>query len=333
MDSKILIHALDAGAGDCILIVDTKDNTKVLIDSGPAMGQGKKNVEKKLKELLGDDNSIELAIVTHNDNDHIGGYKSLLSNNTIKVKKFLFNDISSVKKVIKDNQEKISFNQDTDLSRYLEKNSVKVEFALVNQSCKSAFTIGRFNFNLISPTLEELENLNKHEQGHRRKVSKENEKNTSTISDHLISIKDGQDVFTTDISPTNRSSITFFIQVGKLSFLFLADIHAEIIEKYFTTHESNRSFNLIKVSHHGSERNTSQSMLKKIHSDNFLFCSDGNNSHGHPSTKTLARIVHLFPKSLFHFSSNSEKILSITAEIKDKSYYASEGMITIEYAC
>ncbi|EDH9033372.1 hypothetical protein CCO98_24045, partial [Salmonella enterica] len=85
-----IINVLDAGHGDCILLDFI--HTLILIDSGPKTFLIRRNVIEKLKELL-HDRAIDIAIVTHNDDDHIGGYKYVISSG-IKIEKFIFNSLS-----------------------------------------------------------------------------------------------------------------------------------------------------------------------------------------------------------------------------------------------
>lgn len=71
------IHVIDAAHGDCILL--DFEHTKILIDCGPFKPfLTRRNVRNNLKNLIGSEQKIDLAIVTHNDDDHIGGFESLI---------------------------------------------------------------------------------------------------------------------------------------------------------------------------------------------------------------------------------------------------------------
>ena len=84
------VYVLDAGHGDCILL--DFEHTLILIDSGPKTFLIRRNVIEKLKDLL-NERTIDIAIVTHNDDDHIGGYEYVISSG-IKIEKFIFNSLS-----------------------------------------------------------------------------------------------------------------------------------------------------------------------------------------------------------------------------------------------
>jgi competence protein ComEC len=71
--SQPRIVMLDIGQGDAIYL-RTPDGQDILIDAG----HGNKVVEQLSRELPFSDRTIELAIATHFDADHIGGFKGVL---------------------------------------------------------------------------------------------------------------------------------------------------------------------------------------------------------------------------------------------------------------
>ncbi|PEC09869.1 AVAST type 1 anti-phage system MBL fold metallo-hydrolase Avs1a [Bacillus toyonensis] len=97
-----------------------------------------------------------------------------------------------------------------------------------------------------------------------------------------------------DTSPVNGSSISFIIEYQTIKMLFLADSHPQLIcEKIKRLKDEfsyNTYFDLIKVSHHGSYRNTSVELLSLIDSSCYLFSTNGK-KHNHPSLETIARII------------------------------------------
>lgn len=76
---RLLITFLDVGQGDCILIQTSQE--KLLIDTGPKIGNfdtGERILVPYLMEKrIG---YLDMVFITHEDNDHIGGAKYLLSN-------------------------------------------------------------------------------------------------------------------------------------------------------------------------------------------------------------------------------------------------------------
>lgn len=100
-----------------------------------------------------------------------------------------------------------------------------------------------------------------------------------------------------DNSPFNAASIAFIWEVDDHRFLFEGDALPNVMEeglKKFReqkriVEDDNIVFDIIKVSHHGSESNTSRDLLSKIDSSNFIFC--GSNMGKAPSLMAIAKII------------------------------------------
>lgn len=125
--------------------------------------------------------------------------------------------------------------------------------------------------------------------------------------DHLLSKKMNH-----DNSPANGSSISFIIEYKKKKLLFLADSHPKSIQKEIQNLVNNIGynpfFNIIKVSHHGSHRNTSTELLGLIDSPIYLFSTNGEKNN-HPNPETIARIISrkgLERKLIFNYPVNNE---------------------------
>lgn len=101
--------------------------------------------------------------------------------------------------------------------------------------------------------------------------------------------------FAEDTSATNRSSLSFILSYQSKNLLFLADSFPSVVERSLrrctVDGESKLHFDFIKISHHGSEGNMSPALLALIDAPLYCIPTDGSTKHGHPSAKTLARIV------------------------------------------
>lgn len=97
-----------------------------------------------------------------------------------------------------------------------------------------------------------------------------------------------------DNSPANGSSIAFILEYKGKKLMFLGDSHSKVIYKEMKNliekSNYNNFFNMIKVSHHGSRRNTSKELLEIIDATHFLISTDGS-KNDHPNKETLARII------------------------------------------
>ena len=84
------------------------------------------------------------------------------------------------------------------------------------------------------------------------------------------------------------------LKVERQSMLFLGDAHdASILEsvRSLKFNEANKlQLSLLKVSHHGSEYNTSMDLLKIVSADRYVISTNGT-KHGLPNQRTVARII------------------------------------------
>lgn len=111
---------------------------------------------------------------------------------------------------------------------------------------------------------------------------------TPIAAGHLGELKD---TYVADTSLTNGSSIAFVVQGEGARLLFLGDAWTDdVIGGLPAGGAASVVFDAIKISHHGSRRNSSVDLLKRIDSPCFLVSSDGSR-HGHPDFEVLAEIV------------------------------------------
>jgi beta-lactamase superfamily II metal-dependent hydrolase len=104
--------------------------------------------------------------------------------------------------------------------------------------------------------------------------------------DELVSLK-GRDK-----SATNGSSIAFIIEYKGYKLLFLGDAHEDNIYDELCSLNSlgyELDFEIVKVSHHGSNNNISTRLLELISSKRFLISTNGR--HYHPDLGAIAKIV------------------------------------------
>lgn len=323
------LDILKAGNGDSFLLSwhyqDKKYN--VLIDGGlsKTYKSGNKSgpLLKALKNIKKKQEKINLLILTHVDNDHIGGILSGFSEGELL--RDLTEEVWFNSGVIIDKY----FEREVDCSHYLELkrkiNSVNNKGTSIKQGEKfeeilndlniwnqnlifSGMQLKRFgaNFEILSPDLKKLEKL-------LIKWEKESErKKTSVINDYKISIDDLilDDSFEGDKSIHNGSSIAFLFEFSGKKILFLGDSHEDIlIESIKKLKNDNREISkdnplvldAVKISHHGSKLNTSIELLNLIDTKNFIISTDGS-CHGLPNKKTISRIIRVKPNANLYFN-------------------------------
>ncbi|WP_229608159.1 ComEC/Rec2 family competence protein [Vibrio parahaemolyticus] len=326
------IDILDAGHGDCLLI--TCGETRILVDSGPKTFKVRKELIKRLTALLAG-RDIDVAIVTHNDDDHIGGYKYLLESGLI-IKKFVFNSLDLIAKIVKNNsgQKKISFRQDIDLQNVLNAKGIGV------QSFQNEDSPLRFNgitLTALTPNQVILERLNNRAVVFRaqKKISGSNRKETP-IAECLLEIQNGRDQFVEDNSITNKSSISLILEYEEVRVLFLGDCHpSDVISALKSTEKNGSPFHAVKLSHHGSEKNTSTELLETLGETDYIICADKSH-HGHPNNKTISRIIHFNKRANIHLSGNNQKLNEVFEACIEQGYpinisYPENGVNRIVY--
>ncbi|MBA4317622.1 MAG: hypothetical protein C0412_04400 [Flavobacterium sp.] len=216
--------------------------------------------------------------------------------------------------------EEISARQGSSLGALLLKNHYKWNgkegFSSINSQSYSSFEVSpNVRLRVLGPSKERLEQLYKHwfndlqRLGFASKISNDSifddafeflcsmqsQANSVGEQTELSSPNEKRlnEIYISDQSITNGSSISMIIEIGKSKLLFLGDSWTEdIIDelKNFKDQEFPILFDAIKVSHHGSYCNTSPALLELIDSPVFLVSSNGQ-IHGHPSEEVIKAIV------------------------------------------
>jgi beta-lactamase superfamily II metal-dependent hydrolase len=127
-----------------------------------------------------------------------------------------------------------------------------------------------------------------------------NQKDTKVFKSKNISLKKfdveslSTSVFHEDNASANGSSIAFVIEKKDVKVLFLGDSHpsqiVESLELHYNAKDFPIEFDVIKISHHGSQKNTSNELLEIIGSKKYVFSTNGK-IHNHPDRETIARII------------------------------------------
>jgi beta-lactamase superfamily II metal-dependent hydrolase len=334
------IHVIDANHGDCLLL--DFDHSKILIDCGPKSFKARRDVLANIKKILGENSVIDIAIVIHNDDDHIGGFEFLLDT-SIKIKTIIFNSLQDIPDIIKSSQKQISYNQDNILrQKLLEEQGIQIQ-CLTRNSTPLIFK--DIKLTAITPTAEILERMLKDADAKKeREEKKKRQKQISSSkieeiksAEALQKIQSGQDTFIKDTSITNKSSIGLVIEYGNFSGLFLGDAHAEdVIEGLNIAGFVKHQFDVVKISHHGSEHNTSIDLLELIGKTEYILCADNETKNKHPNNITLARILSFDNNPTIHLSSNSSHLSVKIEECKSLGFdinenYPSNGVNTLSY--
>lgn len=375
----IKINMFKAEDGDAFLLnFDSQQN--ILIDMG--MPKTYENeIKEKLIYLKDKEQRIDLLIISHIDEDHIGGAIKFLENNKE-------NQIIEVSEIWHNSFKHLQFNKlkvrqiDTDtklvLNSMIEENqTINIQDGDNQISCKQgssfASLIHKYNYHwntsfsndticlenkreiilenikfiFLSPSKEKLEKLSKKWLKELEKKKYDFEISDEEIFDDAFEfyVKQEQDydvkdspcssknkidfnklskIEEKDSSLSNGSSIAFIIEYKDKKLLFLGDAHEDIVydsleklknEKYELV------FDLVKISHHGSNKNISNRLVKLVDSKIFLFSTNGI-SNKHPNLETISKILmkETEYKKEFYFNYHQELFDSLNDEILKSKY-------------
>jgi len=98
-----------------------------------------------------------------------------------------------------------------------------------------------------------------------------------------------------DSSAANGSSISFVLEFGGKRLLLTGDVHADTLLAGLTRYaelvgEPRPHFDLVKLPHHGSDANVTAALVAAIDARRYLVSSNGD-GYGHPDDATIARLI------------------------------------------
>lgn len=343
------IKFLQAGNGDSFLISFLENDVprNILIDGGigdtyKSTSNVKGELHKVLEKLREEEQFIDLLILTHFDDDHIGGILRWLNKDKEAcklIKKVWFNSGKEIAKMFECDENKdldieliegvddfdTSPSQGIKFEKYLRDNNLW-EGEIIEQGSK--YDLFGLEFKILSPNNDRLNKLLK---------LYEKEKDYFTSGDKYdfqTSLKDFIDEesqlrfkFKEDTSVANGSSIAFILECDDNSFLFLADAHPTVIikglDKFGYSKNNPLGVKLMKVSHHGSMYNTQKELLEIVKTDNYLVSSNAS-KHGLPNKRTIARIIKNNPNAVIYFNYDLKDIIFSKQDWKDYPSFRSK---------
>lgn len=309
------IKFLKSFNGDAILISFRENETKrnILIDGGMPATYEKKGKNSKieygeLKETVDKirraDEKIDLLILTHVDDDHIGGVLKWVEKDKEAHKligKVWFNSGRLISEYF--NEQEIAENlleipvestltsigQGVKFEDYIEENGIWDRSIVI---ALEYFEYLGIKFKILSPSPDKLKLLlGKWEKEKPESLDTSAEKNDYdlTLRQHIE-----RDKFKEDTAIHNGSSIAFIMTLGKKNFAFLADAHptvvADSLKAFGYSKEKPLKAELVKISHHGSKANNSAEILELIMTNKYVISTNGD-KHAHPNKQFLARLA------------------------------------------
>lgn len=315
----IQFHFLPAGSGDSILI--QSDDFIILVDSGDIDSEIAEELYRKLKTVL-KDRKINWIILTHIDDDHIGGMTHFLSDESFLLllasdcKVWMnYPDGKNTIFLYENNSNLISYIKADKLKSLVEKKLIIHVDNICIENYSQRILAGEYMYlEVISPSSKKLEKLTQ--------AWKPTGMVSGRLSDYKYSLAElSKKPEKSCSSIPNGSSIAFILTYLNDSgceqkFLFLADSHTGVIRSSLLNKgyckDNPLVVEFIKVSHHGSMYNTSKKLLDLIASENFVFLT--NDECCLPHKQTIERIINrrnsdnLKTNLIFNYECSSVKL-------------------------
>lgn len=331
---KVFFYQAECGDAARINFIDAEGQPRnILIDSGYER-TFRHILKEEIINLKSKKEKIDLCVVSHIHDDHIGGILKYIK--TIKsgeledlIDKWFYNPpreyfIPNPEVIDKTISSPMSIGQGDDLFHYIYSNGKSLGYDITNELKQINFH--NLEMTILSPSKEKLKDLRGKYKSEYTKLERiENDSISQASSsrgfDYQTKIEDfDQAVLKDDNSVENGSSIAFLTEHENSKVLWLADSHPnDIIESLKDlgySKENKLVCDWVKVSHHGSVGNNSSELYEMIECSNYLLSVNGENIHNLPAKESLARIIlnrnrDLKKKYSFHFTYDNSTLRDI----------------------
>lgn len=296
----ITLKILQVKHGDAIIIECQQGDNRgvVVIDGGP------QSTNQVFKDAIALYPSIDLLVLTHYDEDHIGGILSYVrtcrsENKPLGIKEIWANCASSIPL---DDDEDLSTKQARKLSEILQEYVNEGSLVWRSDLCEGVIAnLGFAKIHVVSPTREvlykTLAGLQKEQEQEDLNLAAHS-RQTAEINISLEELAKREKVAPDIDQPNqlaNAASIAFILECDGTRLLMLGDSYSQNIVHYLThtvTVQLPLSIDYVKVSHHGSRNNTSNELLDLIECQNYIISTNGGKGNTcHPDRETIANIL------------------------------------------
>lgn len=312
---SVRLEVLKASYGDCIVvtIINGEDLFTILIDGGTAntySHKGKKKriengpLKDKIEELKSKGIAIDLLIITHVDDDHIGGIKQWFESDLPTV--------DFVKRIWMNDDVEITVNKELDnnsaqaasLKTTMQSQGVSFENQIA-KGCEVSFDWGRII--VLAPTAAQHNRI-------AQDIKAELDNAVDNRYDVNIKTLLEEKYVCGAVTPENDASIAFLLQTNEgINYLFLGDANIDTVLgsiKNLKGFDKPIHCKWVKLSHHGSKNNFKPDLFDLVVADNFIISTDGTR-HGHPDKEVVAWLVDKTKANIwFNYPERANQIFS-----------------------
>ena len=355
-------EALNAKHGDAFLLQFGKGTIRRLwiIDGGPRGTW--KHLRRRLEDIKGEaeELTVDLAMLSHVDDDHVAGVLDMMKSITstgkaaakyLDIRRFWHNSFSDlvgseaemqratasltaikqkVTAALSNAQPELrvdggmldgraiavfaSIDQGRELRDYLEqlKLSGNDPFGGTISSKSGRKPVNEATVTVLGPIAERLEAF----RTEWKKTVARGASIASLFRDDL------------DESPTNLSSLVLLVEIDGKKILLTGDARGDDIVKGFKVAMPHAQLpmklDILKMPHHGSDRNMTEAFLKAFPADHYVISADGK--YGNPDADTVKAIVQTRPKDKYtiHFTNTVAELPELMEKLSRGKQFAYE---------
>lgn len=306
MNQSVLTF-LPALHGDAFIIHCFKGENEgyVIVDGGPNRNPNLNPFISEVENIA----HIDLMIMTHQDDDHLVGIKKYIEHHKddviFPVDRLWVNSARFVDMPEGHNLSAVKANSMADTLRKIgdagktrwtdavcaDFDTSDITFADIEVIAPSAKTLGLF-FDSYEALLSQKGQEPAIDLSASERVEKDRDIDLQTLSERGKASSDPGNY----ANLVNMASIAFIIRCDGLSALMLGDSFPDEVEAYLRdkgySEENKLAVDFVKVSHHGSRNNISNTLLDIIDCVNYLIPTNGGEKRSyHPDRETLANIL------------------------------------------
>ena len=274
---ELKVHFIDVGQGDSILI-ELPDDKIMLVDSGP--GSNEDDLLKYLNQVFAvrADRDIDYFIVTHQDEDHVGGADVVFDN---------FNILTFYRPNVYTDAEIKSYGYSLD------------DDNICNNDCYTTM-IGKA-----------------YDEGCEMFVS-EQAVNPLFLDDDCSYDVQFLSPTKNTYSEANNYSPMILIEYKYRKILLTGDAEKEVEDEVIEDYGNILGFlncDVLKLGHHGSETSTSQEFLNAVHPSYAVISVGTDNTFGHPDEEVYNRVASMIgEQNIFRTDEMGNVVFGIDAD-------------------